>query len=178
MKPYILFVAIILAAIKTHAQNCFNEYDNTVSSLACVDYQAGFEINKTAALYSNPNQPTYTTTDDNNFTKGVDCWYMMDRSGNFFNIHQYGFKSVEGSEIVIAYKIMQKNVKAELAIVVNGQPYFHGIVVLSDNGHNIYKTGSILGQYSYTNSSFILALDENSRLFGYGIGGFIVTLRG
>jgi len=158
MKKVLLCLLLASLAISAKSQNCFNEYDNNVSALACVDAVATFEMNYYAAIIKQPQQDRFALyLNDKNYP--LQSWHMMDRSGPDFNIHQYGFKDGDVNVIVV-YKIVKRYTVADIAIIVAGQPYYHNTNASiytnpKDDLHDIEGIASIGNK----KSSFIIIMD-------------------
>jgi hypothetical protein len=157
-----------------YSQDCFNENDSIVSSLACVDANATFDMNYQAAIINNPSQPKFVVF-DGSLNHAIPSWYMMDKKGNFFNIHQYGF-TVNDIHIIITYKILKIFELADVAIVINGKPFYHKISYIYKNNkipncYDIVATGG-------TNSNqlqFDLNFIGDSNLAGIQLGDLTIA---
>lgn len=171
----LLFLTLFLGAINfTKAQNCFNESNSTVASLACVDATASFDVNYQAAIINNPSQPKFVVFDgDSNHP--IPSWYMMEQKGNFFNIHQYGF-TINDISVVVTYKILKMFELADVAIVINGRPFYHKISYIyknqkAGNWYDIVATGGTTENPLQFNLTFI----GDSNLAGVQLGNLTIA---
>lgn len=174
---YLSFMLVLLSVLDCSAQNCFNEFDNVVSDVACVDYSMGFDVNVMAAKIGSPNQPLFTTTTNEGFTKLAPSWFMMDKSGKLFNIHQYGFKTDNDLNIVVVYKVLVKDKSIEAAITIEGKPVYHGITNLSIDKYGYYRTPDLNGGFDFKSSGLLIVLNDKSQLVCFAFGGYVVYLK-
>jgi hypothetical protein len=161
---------LCLMAFNAKSQNCFNEYNNTVSSLACVNSQAGFDINQYAAAIYQAQDKFASVKDEINYPIG--SWNLLQREGNFSNIHQYGFKK-DQLDIIITYKIINTFTLADLAIVVAGQPFYHSQININTDlqygWHEMKGNGKLFG----SETPFTITLDW-ADIIGVKIGDTII----
>jgi hypothetical protein len=172
MKNLYLCLMLALLAFNAKSQNCFGEYDNIVSSLVCVNAKGGFDIMSQTALIENPTQKKFAITNTND-KEYIPSFYMMESSGDFSNIHQYGFQC-KGFEIYLTYKIVQRYTNAELAFVIANYPAFHKVVNIETEPKNGYHT--ITGNYRFQNKdySFAIILD-GSDLVAVSMGSIFIS---
>lgn len=163
-------------AIAAKSQNCFGTEGSIVASLACANATMGFDVSEKAAEYGSSQKYKFTYQMGESTEVPLPSWYMMDKSGKAFNIHQYGFKA-GGNEINIVYKIITRYTDADVAIVIEGKPVFHHIVSMSADKGNGMRTISGSGTYGEEKVRFELVLFD-SDLAGFKFGTTTdITLR-
>lgn len=168
-----LLSASMLCSLSSYSQECFNE-NSTVAKLACADAQMTFDLNKTASEVKYAPKLTFAYINDDGKNLVIPSWFMMEKSGKLFNIHQYGFKKGD-TEMVVVYKILEKNSQAEVAIMVANSPFYHGVLSLSKN-QGVFTTSEVEGTFNGYPLKFMLILNNQSQLQAFALGGNVYSL--
>ncbi|AMR34251.1 hypothetical protein A0256_23760 [Mucilaginibacter sp. PAMC 26640] len=173
MRKFILLAMFIAIVPICKAQGCFyNEVTPTTTAI-CFDFKTGFDVSKMAADHINPNRYEFGQTQDSQRWK-VPSWSMMDKEGGFYNIHRYGFDL--GYKINICYKIIQSKQSVEIAILMNGEECYHGIIAIQYKKDDLFTafdvSRTMLGKQTYP---FTLVFKNGNDLEAFKYGDLFIS---
>lgn len=174
MKFLLSFLVGLLIYSSAKSQDCFGEFESNVSSIACINYELGFELSKNGAIASETPQPFFAVNNSHGSRDRIQSFYMIDKKGTFFNIHQHGFK-VGDMIIEVDYKIVSLNRLVDLAIVIDGQPVFHKIADISEKYSDNIRVINGVGVYSGRAERFAVLI-RNSDLVGFQMNTVQVSI--
>lgn len=173
MKKGLLMIVLWATLTIAKGQDCFGEFSNMVTTSACLNAQGGFEMMSLYSTKFDQNKRFVLANPDNTKTY-LKSFNYLEHSGNFFNIHQYGMMLV-GKEVYISYKIIDKYLKSELAIVIANSPVFYKRSNIETNpktGLHTITDNFIVDGNSYP---FVLIL-KDSNLVGMSIGKAFISI--
>jgi hypothetical protein len=168
MKRIFFAFIILVLPVCVKSQNCFGEFNNSVSALACVDAQATFDMNYRASIIIHPYQDRYAFY-QNEVNYPVKSWYITDEK--YYNINEYGFKN-EALDIIVVYQVIHQTNKVEIAIMLDGLPFYHGILDLSFKHEWI----DISGSSTFTGQPIpFLVSFKNDKILGVAVGKITIV---
>jgi hypothetical protein len=127
---------------------------------------ATFEMSYKAEIASGVDHEIFSRFDGET-NHVVKSWALLDREGQFFNLHQYGFLIGE-QQIIIVYKILKRYSLAEYAIVIGNKPFYYGkLEILTNN--NDYHISNSVSIYDNSPLKFEITL-QGSNLASFKLG--------